>query len=512
MQYATKLRKLLLGVGLGNNMNHPLAGWSILTMLYRDSATSNEASTFDYIMRRYNSEYLDQQSAEEPVGKGALIKIMHVLVDETDLVTVNFRRVRVFTTSGKRTRVNRDVYRITSAGIEYMRAMQQVVDADTTVTANTLRIGDFCTNLAKLQAADLSDTTTRLFNNFRDMVANFDDVMKGMHKLDDDLASLTTNLAFNHEGIAAKQLRSMLMDKAIPAYGKMIERGNILDSLAYNDRFIEAVARSQQGSDDLNADKATSDEQSLVLRGQQVQEYVTRQLRRLADSFVGVTNVIDRSMDSFFALYQTIDGALQMLGDEYEHAQQQSVDVKALTNEIDHLLRHYQSIKIPVAIPRHLPYDRDVENKSDLLHAADIGFVEYHATATVRTAATEADNPPVVATTITANKMQAAFKEFRQQLMPDANHVVINQNVTFTTTRARDEAVRLYAAVKYSKYGAFAVFGRPVVAATALGGGPIVLDCAGEQFSYRLPQGFELTLKAVPNKRGVRHSGTTNEG
>ncbi len=43
------LRNLLLASQLGLSVHHPLAGWSVLTILYRDAGSSSEPITLSYL-------------------------------------------------------------------------------------------------------------------------------------------------------------------------------------------------------------------------------------------------------------------------------------------------------------------------------------------------------------------------------------------------------------------------------------------------------------------------------
>ncbi|WP_341779162.1 hypothetical protein [Levilactobacillus sp. HBUAS70063] len=154
--------------------------------------------TLGYLAKRYNGDYLDTD--EKPLKDDVLKRILEVLGDQAKLIEVSPRKVRVQMKSGGYHTQQSYVYKITSSGIEYLSAMQKVVDADNTVTANITRINEYCRLVAKLSVPELTATDTRLYNDFQNMVSAYNDVMKGMHKLDDDLSELANDLGLTTVG------------------------------------------------------------------------------------------------------------------------------------------------------------------------------------------------------------------------------------------------------------------------------------------------------------------------
>ncbi|HAJ54392.1 MAG TPA: hypothetical protein DCL56_06895, partial [Lactobacillus sp.] len=211
------LRQLLLATQLGLSVHHPLAGWFVLTILYRDAGSSSEPVTLSYLARKYNNDYLDTSGGETPIADDVLKKVLDVLVMQAGLVEMNPRKVRARMHNGSYHIVHSYVYRITSSGIEYLKMMQKVIDAEITITANTNRIQEYVDLVAKLSVPVRSGADTQLYNDFQNMLNAYDDVMKGIHKLEDDLDELANDIAFNHGSQAASHLQQMLRHKAIPA-------------------------------------------------------------------------------------------------------------------------------------------------------------------------------------------------------------------------------------------------------------------------------------------------------
>ncbi|MCI1688610.1 hypothetical protein [Schleiferilactobacillus harbinensis] len=487
------LKDLLLASNLGLNKNHPLAGWNVLTILYHDGSSSGVPITLDFLTRRYNESYLDTENDEAPISDNVLKTVLDVLSQQARLIEASARKIRARSKNGLYTTRTSYVYRITSSGIEYVKMMQRVLDAESTITANTNRIQEYCALVVKLSQNPDTTGDTALFNDFQNMISAYDDVMNGMHKLDDDLDELANDIAFNHGSAEAKHLQGMLNGKAIPAFKMMLMQGARIQALAHDPAFAGDVARSQQGTDDLDAANAVRDQDKLLTRFTRTRDYVRRQLAKLALSVDPSTSAIDSSLDSIYLVFHTILGAIKLLSEEYEHIQGQTVDVKALTAQIDGLLTHYQTLQVYTNLPRHLPADREIEDPEDLLDASTMGPVAYTATSSPRSIATAADNPVVAQDTYPAADDQAALAEFQRLVMRSTTHAVADHDLNFTTSTARDEVVRLYAATGYTSYASFAPFGRPVQAARALPDtGPIHLHCAGEQFSVVLPSGFTI--------------------
>nr|WP_261810394.1 hypothetical protein [Levilactobacillus humaensis] len=462
-----------------------------MTILYRDSTVGGEPITLGYLARKYNSTYLNTD--EQPLKDDVLKRILDNISTKAKLIEVSPQKVRVRMKSGNYHTQQSYVYQITSSGIEYLSAMQRVVDADNTVAANITRISEYCQLVNRLSKPILKADSTQLYNDFQNMVSAYNDVMKGMHKLDSDLSELANNLAFNHGGVAAIHLQTMLKEKAIPAFSKMLDQGPQLQALANSETFSTRVAHSQQGNDDLDTARAVGDESKLLVRFNRAEAYVQRQLHRLSASFDPSTSAIDNSLDTVYLLFQTILSAIRLLGQEYDHIQQQSVDIKELTAEIDQLLTSYQTIKIPEEIPQHLAQDRPLAEPADLLQAGEIAPVGYVATSKPQVKLTAADNPTVVGTTDTGEtQAQQALAEFKRLVMRDDNHGIVNHDLELTSLQARDEVVRLYAATAYDYDTNFALFGRPLYRVATLAGGAINLHCTGEDYQVTLPNCFEF--------------------
>lgn len=78
--------------------------------------------------------------------------------------------------------------------------------------------------------------------------------------------------------------------------------------------------------------------------------------------------------------------------------------------------------------------------------------------------------------------------------MTDEVHGIVDHDLEFKSTIARDEVARLYSATGYDHYDSFAPFGRAVKHVRAVNSGVINLHCVGEQFNVRLPSGFTIDL------------------
>ena len=497
VQLSDDLRALLLASNLGLNKNHPLAGWNFLTILYHDGASSAVPITKDFLLQKYNHDYRDFKGHEDPIKDETMKHIMAVLTGPAGLVEVSPRKVRERMRNGFYHIHQSYVYRITSSGIEYLKMMQRVVDAESTVTANTNRIDEYCQLVARLNQATESAESTQFYNDFHNMVTAYDDVMKGMHKLDEDLDELANDLAFQHGSEEAHHLQVMLTDKAVPSFKKMLATGKPIKAMAYSEHFIERVARSQQGSDDLDTAHAIEDTASMLLRFNRTKDYVKRQMAHLAMSFESNASAIDTSLDSMYMLFGTIMNAVKLLGREYEHVKSQTVDVKALTDQIDALMTHYQTLRVPTQIPRHLPMDRQIEDRSDLLDATTMGPVTYTADESKQQIATEADNPVVANDQFDEQAQTAGLAEFQRLVMVDEDTLVVDHDLEFQTVVARDEVMRLYSATGYDSYAGFAPFGRPIKAARLMPTAqPIRLHCVNEQYSVFLPGGFTVDFQS----------------
>ncbi|WP_203640655.1 hypothetical protein [Levilactobacillus andaensis] len=488
---SNKLRDLLLASNLGLSRDHRLAGWNVLTILYHDGATSGVVTTLGTLLQVYNANYLELD--ERPLTDIVLKRVLDVLSDQAKLVEVAPRKVRLPMKNGAYHIQQSFVYKITSSGIEYLTMMQRVIDADNTVTANITRIQEYCDLVVKLTDPSLAADSTQLYNDFQNMLAAYADVMKGMHKLDEDLSELANDLAFNHGGEAASHLQEMLRDRAIPAFRKLLAQGPRLQSLANSTDFSQRVARSQQGSDDLDAAHAVGDQGKMLIRFQKARDYTQRQLDRLAASFDPSPTAIDSSMDTVYLLFQTILDAIRLLSQEYDHIQGQTVDIQALTGKIDELLTHYQSIVVRQPLPRHLPQDREVDDVADLLDATTMGAVVYEAVPQRTVTVTEADNPQLADDDPDVADDQEGLAEFQRVVMQRTDYGEVNHDLEMTSIHARDELIRLYSATGIDHYDSFAPFGRPVVKVEALPDSqPVHVHCGDESYTVTLPSGFAV--------------------
>ncbi len=490
-----RMRMLLSASLLGLSRAHPLGGWQVLTILYRDATSSEVPTTLNFLVTRYNAEYLDGVNGEEPMADDALKRILDVLANQAHFVEVNSRRVRQRTRNGRLHRVQSYVYRITSAGIEYIKAMNRVLEAENTITANVNRIEEYCHLITQLASGEHDEHSTVLYNDFRRMLSAYEDVMKGMHKLDQDIDELASNIAFEHGGTAAAHLQKMLREQAIPAFQQMLTQSRRVINLSRDASFTEAVARSQQGKDDLDAAHALGDDAGMLLRFNNTRDYVRRQLRQIELSLDPSSSAIDASMDSVYQIFHTIMDSTHLLSTEFEHAQQQSVDVQELSGEVDTLLGRYQTLAVASGLPAHIAYDRDVTDYIDLLHAQTIGPRRYVARMNEHVTKTVADNPAVVVSNTEADASVSALAEFKRLVMTDAHHGAVTVDLELESRRTRDELVRLYPAIAYDEYSSFAPFGRAVTLVTTSGERPVRLHCRGERFSVFLPTGLRIEFR-----------------
>ncbi len=490
------LRGLLLAANLGRSRDHPFAGWNILNILYSNRDSINIPQTLGFIVERYNADYLDNKIEENQITDAVLKNVLGILVEEAKFIEVLPRKVRVRMASGNYHMQQASVYRITSRGIEYLAMIPKILDAESTVTANTARIKEFQELISKLNQPYPDTSNTQLFNDFNNMVSAYSDVMKGMHKLSQDLDEVANDLAFNHGGELAEHLNEMLQQRAMPAYKQLLSQMSLIQKLSKSKSLPDQVARSRYGSDSLEVDQAVNNQMKLALNTQRDKKYVYNQLQILAASFDPTTTAIDSSYDSIFLIYTTVMSAIQLLSTEYDHINRQTVDIKELTTQIDQLLTHYQDISVPKQIPRHLAQDRLVANPADLLEADKLGPAVYQADAVNRRVATSADNPIIADNDVVKENGRDALKEFKQLTMVNSSTGRVDHDLKLTSIIARDEIMRLYSATGYNNYKSFAPFGRPIQEVTAIPTtGPIWLHCQTEEYSVRLPSGFNFVFK-----------------
>lgn len=492
VQLNPKLKALLLASQLGLNQHHPLAGWHMLTILYHDGTGSGSPMTLNFLVTKYNQAYLDDD--ETPIADQVLKKILTVLSEQAGLVETSPRKVREQMQNGGYHLHQSYVYRITSSGIQYLKMMQDVVEAENTITANISQIDEFCQLVQQLAQSAGKTQNTQLFNDFERMRVTYNNVMKGMHKLDEDLDELANNLAFDHGSQAAEQLQQMLNEKALPAFNQLMQQEAPIQALTHLADFPERVARSQQGQDDLDASHAVGDQAKMTVRFQRTRDYVRAQLSQIELSFTSTANAMDTSLDSMFMLFQTLTGVSERLSREYERIQSQTVDIQALTQQIDQLMTHYETVQLPTALPRHLALDRQFEDPNDFLTASVAGPVVFKAQPQPPRKLTVADNPEVVQHETVVDQRLAGYREF-WQLVNAQQQLVVAQPLEFTTQLARDEVIRLYSATGYDHYESFAPFSRPVKAVQTLATGQLKLHCRGEAYSVFLPSGFVVQFE-----------------
>lgn len=518
---STEMRDLLLAMNLGHSTAHPLAGWDILMMLYQDGTASTEPMTRGRLVRTYNQNYLDSEIGERLMTDNVMGGLLQLLNEQARLIEVSNRKVRERWQSGKLRVMDTAVYRISSRGIEYVKMLQRVIEAENTVVANTERIGEYCDLVVTLSQSNRDTTTTTLYNNFDRLLVTYDDVMKGMRKLDVDLHDLATDLAFNHGSDEAQHLKQMLSETAIPAYRQLLRQAARIRALAEDDQFAIAVARSRQGAGNIDAAQAIQDTSVMTTQRLQTTRYVSRQLKRLAGSFDPSTSGMQNSFDSIYLVFQTLMNAINLLTREMAHRKRQTVDLVALTGELDGLLQRYQRLRVPVAIPRHLPMDRHqadllsaissgelseseraeklaqiaATERQDLLEAGSMPSIQRQIRKQQHQLVSESDNPEEVTDDEYNDDFELALAEFNQVVMQDHQTMVVDHDLTFRTTRARNVLVELFPAVYYDQLSGFDVFGRSLQHISQLADSqPVRLKVGGEAFSVTLPFGFEATL------------------
>ena len=517
-QLSGPLRSLLTAMNLGRSTNHPLGGWQVLMILYRDGSTTGEPMTMRYLVDHYNSDYLEP--GEPLTNDDGLRPIVKVLVAQAHLVAESTRKVRERMNSGKFHITQSSVYRINAAGIEYLKAMRRVIDAENTVVASTKRITEYCQLVKAFQQYDnMSTTDMQLYEDFNRMLSAYDEVTQGLRKLDVDLHDISTDLAFDRLGDASLHLQKMLHEQAIPAYTQMIKQAALLRWLSLQEGFGEAVALSRQAKGNLDVAVAIGDESALESEREKTKAFVQRRLASMIQSFDPSTSAIQTSFDSIYLLYQTLNDASQLLAREYEHVRRQKIDLRALTDEIDQLITKTSRLTVPQALPLHLPMDRlsktemaaveelprdqradkmaDLTSsvRADMLEAGTMEPVTRPVTEAIRNTVTAADNPEAAEDGDLAADEQAAIQEFATLTMTSSRVVEITHNLEFTTQLARDAVVALYPATQYVDPAGFGVFGRSVEAAAVTSDHPIQLHLQGELFAVTLPHSFRVTFQ-----------------
>lgn len=515
---APALRSLLTAMNLGRSTRYPLAGWTVLSMLYRDGSTASEPMTLGYLVTRYNAEYLEP--GDKRIADDTLRSVLKILVEQAQLVNSSTRRVRERMSSGKYHITQSAIYRINAAGIEYLKSMQRVIDAENTVVASTKRIDEYVQLLNRFRVyRHMSVDSMSLYEDFNRLLEAYDAVMNGLRKLDVDLHDISTDLAFDRVSDAADHLRTMLHQEAVPAYQKMIDLAPLLQWLLDEDEFANMVAISRQAKGNLDVAVALDDEAALEVERHQTTEFVQRRLGTMVQSFDPSTTAIQTSFDSIYLLYQTLISTSSLLAREYEQVRKHTIDIQALTANIDDLLTKTSQLSLPQSLPVHLPMDRlskdemaSIEElpisdradaladltttvRLDMLEAGSMGAVTRSITSVNRQVVSAADNPEVATDADLAGAEKAAMAEFSRLVMTADNEAQVTADVEFTTALARDAVVALYPATQYAHPGAFSAFGRPVLTAQMVTTRPVRVHLTGEDFVVVLPHGFAVTFE-----------------
>lgn len=488
---SNRLRRLLTATILGGNPNHPLAGWSILTILRHNTQNIDSPLTPDFLLQHFNMAYLEPNEA--PLTNEVFKRILDRLVS-ANLIERSSHKVREQMHNGTRHIKQTKVYRIGATGLSFMNGMQKAADAQVLATANVNRIDEYVQLVGEIFRQVNGTETSKLFNRFEEMIDASQDVLRGMHKLDADLSDLADDISFNHGSDKAELLQQLLKQRAIPAFSKMIRTSNLVQAMVLDDKYADQIARSKQGRDSLDLSNLLSDQKKLMLDYHATKRTIQSGLSQLNNSLETTTSAIDNSVDSVYMLYHTIEQTIDLLIREYEHSHQQQLDLRKMVDQLDDLLAHYPTIHFPHALPNHLADDRGDEETDNLLDASLLMPVNYVIDNSTREVATEADNPEIGVDTYENSDCQQGLREFKQVMKPDATgQAMVNDDLEFSSQLARDEVARLYTATAYSKFTSFAPFGRQVTAAWALPNtGRVRLHCRSEKFSVYLPSGFAI--------------------
>ncbi|WP_125707375.1 hypothetical protein [Lacticaseibacillus porcinae] len=518
-QLSPQLRDLILSMNLGHSPMHRLGGWNLLEIMSRHGSGFGEPITIRFLVREYNAEYLEP--GEAPVSNQILGRLLDVLINQARLVSENTRKVRL-NLDGKYIVKTSAVYRITSSGIEFLNAMQRVVNAENTVVASTRRIDEFVdlVHLMRTQKQWHSETVA-FHDHFVKMLEAFQDVMNGMRKLDADLREIATDLSFNHASEVAHKLQLMLQKQAVPAYRKLQEEARTILKMSRDEALVEALGHSAMAEDNLDAQNAVGDAGQLLVNRRAHMHAIQRQLDTLAQSFDPTPSAIQNSFDSIYLLFETLWAAVKLLTAEFDHVQRQTVDVKALTKTIDELLTRAETLHLPAALPSHLPMDRlnpqELEKieqyngeertkkmseyisdvREELTDAGSFPPVQRFVKEAEVRVYTQADNPKVVIDSLQVSDTKAAMNEFVQQVMQNETLGVIAGELTFQHASARDLAVTLFSATQYEDADSFAIFGRPLKQVEVLADSqPVRIHLASEAYVAVLPHAYRFELEA----------------
>lgn len=486
-----ELRRILNATILGGNINHPLAGWWILTILRHNTQNADTPITADFLLQHFNINYLERD--EKPIANEVFKKILDKLAVAA-MVEKSQHKVREQMHNGTRHNKTTSIYRITSVGLSFMNGLQKAADSQSMATANVDRIDEYCQLVDELYFKKSNAETSQLFNRFGEMIDASQDVLKGMHKLDADLSDLANDISFNHGSQNADTLQQLLKQRAIPAFLKMINTASRVQAMVFDKDYSRRIAASKQGKDSMDLDQMLGRQAKIAIDFKNTRQVVQAGLEQLNNSLESTTNQIDNSVDSIYMLYDTIGRTIRLLVREYEYSHQQQLDVKEMARQLDDLMSHYEDVHFPEALPSHLADDRDEDDPNDLLEAVSLRPVDYLIDRSARDVATEADNPAYAEDTYVDSGWNQGLTDFNAVLKPDAaGKAVVNCNLEFVSRLARDEVARLYTALSYDKLNGFAPFGRQVMAITPIKtANPIKLHCRGEQYSVYLPNGFTV--------------------
>lgn len=486
-----ELRNILNATILGGNMNHPLAGWWILTILRGNTQNADTPITADFLLQQFNINYLDRD--EKPIATEVFKKVLERLT-AADMIEKSQHKVREQMHNGTRHIKTTYIYRINSVGLSFMNGLQKAADSQSMATANVDRIDEYCQLVNEIYAGDNDAETSRLFNHFGVMIDASQDVLKGMHRLDADLSDLANDISFNHGSENAETLQKLLKERAIPAFIKMINTSSKVQHMVFDPEYSRRIAASKQGKDSIDLDQMLGREDKMAIDFNNTRQVVQASLEQLNNSLESTSNKIDNSVDSVYMLYDTISRTIRLLVREYEHSQQQQLDVKEMVRQLDDLMAHFEDVHFPQALPVHLADDRDEDDPSDLLDAVSLRPVNYLIDNSIRNIATEDENPDVADDTYADSGWNQGLTDFNRVMQTDsAGNAKIDHNLEFDNQLARDEVARLCTALSYDQLNGFAPFGRQVVAVEPIKtSDQIKLHCHGERYSVYLPSGFAV--------------------
>lgn len=355
-----ELRNILNATILGGNMNHPLAGWWILTILRGNTQNADTPITADFFYCSNLTLIIWTVTKNR-----SLLKCLKKILDRltaADMIEKSQHKVREQMHNGTRHIKTTYIYRINSVGLSFMNGLQKAADSQSMATANVDRIDEYCQLVNEIYARDNDAETSRLFNHFGVMIDASQDVLKGMHKLDADLSDLANDISFNHGSENAETLQKLLKERAIPAFIKMINTSSKVQHMVFDLEYSRRIAASKQGKDSIDLDQMLGREDKMAIDFKNTRQVIQASLEQLNNSLESTSNKIDNSVDSVYMLYDTISRTIRLLVREYEHSQQQQLDVKEMVRQLDDLMAHFEDVHFPQALPVHLADDRDEDD------------------------------------------------------------------------------------------------------------------------------------------------------